>query len=87
MKRRSNKKYWAKLGFLIPVQRKHWIQFRFNLPFVPAGFPVLKDGRNKQWQTALELQFRSWAKGSLENILRVLNEENWGLKNDGHEVD
>lgn len=79
MKTRVNKEWWVRLPFIVGARRLAWVQRRYNMPVRPLSMPKLEGGRNKQWQKALEMQYRSFAKGTIESlqeqILRMVGHE------------
>ncbi|WP_276691183.1 hypothetical protein [Acidaminococcus massiliensis] len=62
MKTRRFHQYWVFPYFSADLWRVPFLKKRLHLPLIPPGFQIYKGGRNKQWQRALEMEFRSWMK-------------------------
>ena len=75
MKNRRFKKYWVRASFLTPALRNRWVRERFHLPFRSAGMPLLEGSRGRQWRRAMEMMFRSTARGRALKVLQIIKDE------------
>ena len=72
MKNRRFKKYWVRASFLTPALRNRWASERLHLP---AGIPLLEGSRGRQWRRAMEMMFRSTARGRALKVLQIIKDE------------
>lgn len=75
MKNRRFKQYWVRASFLTPALRNRWASERLHLPFLPAGIPLLEGSRGRQWRRAMEMMFRSTARGRALKVLQIIKDE------------
>ena len=75
MKSRRFHQYWLRPCFSPFMARGRFLRSRLHLPFIPLEMPILRGGRNKQWQKALEIESRSWMKNHVEaDCIKMLND-------------
>lgn len=75
MKNRRFKQYWVRASFLTPALRNRWASERLHLPFLPAGIPLLEGSRGRQLRRAMEMMFRSTARGRALKVLQIIKDE------------
>ncbi|WP_337464989.1 hypothetical protein [Acidaminococcus timonensis] len=75
MKNRRFKQYWVRASFLTTALRNRWASERLHLPFLPAGIPLLEGSRGRQWRRAMEMMFRSTARGWELEVLQLIKDE------------
>lgn len=80
MKNRRFKQYWVRASFLTPALRNRWASERLHLPFLPAGMPLLEGSRGRQWRRAMEMMFRSTARGRALKVLQIIKDEREKMK-------
>lgn len=80
MKNRRFKQYWVRASFLTPALRNRWASERLHLPFLPAGIPLLEGSRGRQWRRAMEMMFRSTARGRALKVLQIIKDESEKMK-------
>lgn len=80
MKNRRFKQYWVRASFLTPALRNRWASERLHLPFLPAGIPLLEGSRGRQWRRAMEMVFRSTARGRALEVLQLIKDEGEKIK-------
>ena len=60
MKTRILHNYWVSTWRFNDIWRRYFLLKRLRLPIVSRSIPFLRGGRNKQWQKAMEITYRSW---------------------------